>query len=134
MPDDLIAALWDDNPTALDLLGFSTVASPVLAALQTPELDPLTIGIHGPWGSGKSTVLKLLESQLGKNYVVVPTSPWEYEDHDDVKGTLIGEVLDALGTRAKGNQGWAENARTRLQISQKGSAGRESGWRSRRAR
>lgn len=109
------AGLWDDNPTAMDLLGFSTVAAPILTALATPDLDPVTVGIHGPWGSGKSTVLKLLQAEFGDKYVVVSTSPWEYEDHEDVKGTLIGEVLTALADRAKGEQGWAKNARERIQ-------------------
>lgn len=108
-------ALWDDNPTAVDLLGFSTVAAPILTALATPDIDPVTIGIHGPWGSGKSTVLKLLEAELSDKYVVIPTSPWEYEDHEDVKGTLIGEVLRALEGRAQGEQTWAKNARKRIQ-------------------
>jgi hypothetical protein len=47
------AALWDDNPTTLDLLGFSTVVTPILTALTAPGLDPLTMGVYGPWGSGK---------------------------------------------------------------------------------
>ncbi|HYN35683.1 MAG TPA: P-loop NTPase fold protein, partial [Actinomycetota bacterium] len=78
-------------------------------------LDPVTVGIHGPWGSGKSTVLKLLEAEFTDKYVVVSTSPWEYEDHDDVKGTLIGEVLRALEDRATGQQTWAKNARKSIQ-------------------
>lgn len=108
-------ALWDDNPTAVDLLGFSTIAAPIVTVLATPDIDPVTIGIHGPWGSGKSTVLKLLEGELRDNYVVIPTSPWEYEDHEDVKGTLIGEVLRALEERAQGEQTWAKSARKTIQ-------------------
>jgi KAP family P-loop domain len=96
------AALWDDNPTTLDLLGFSTVVTPILTALTAPGLDPLTMGVYGPWGSGKSTVLELLEQRLRGNrkYVVITTDPWEYEDHQDVKGTLIGVVLAELGRHA----------------------------------
>jgi hypothetical protein len=72
----------------------------VLAAVATPDLDPLTIGIHGPWGGGKSTVLGLLAVELAAGpYVVVRTNPWEYDDHDDVKGTLIAQILQTLEER-----------------------------------
>lgn len=33
-------SLWDDNPSAIDLLGFDAVVAPVLAAIATPDLDP----------------------------------------------------------------------------------------------
>jgi hypothetical protein len=114
--DDQVLSLWDDNPSAIDLLGFQTVAAPILAALNAPDLDPVTIGVHGPWGSGKSTVLKLIDLTLREDsrYILVSTNPWEYEDHDDVKGTLIAAVLDALEERASGDQPWATQARERV--------------------
>ena len=90
--------LWDDNPAEVDLLGFDAVVVPVVQAIAAPELDPVTIGIHGPWGSGKSTVLRLIEDAIpsdSKN-LVVRTDPWEYDDHADVKGTVLAEVLAAL--------------------------------------
>ncbi len=46
----LAVVLWDDNPATLDLLGFDAVAAPVLAAPRQPDLDPITIGFHAPWG------------------------------------------------------------------------------------
>jgi KAP family P-loop domain len=94
-------ALWDDNPATVDLLGFETVVSAIEGALSTDHLDPLTIGVHSPWGGGKTTVLGLLQERLDRNvnYVVVRTDPWEYDDTVDVRGTLIAEVLHALEVR-----------------------------------
>jgi hypothetical protein len=98
VPDAIV--LWDDNPSAVDLLGFDAVVAPILAAVEAPDLDPLTIGIHGPWGGGKSTILGLLEAELRDGaYVVVATTPWEYDDRTDVKGTLIAQVLGELEAR-----------------------------------
>ncbi len=96
-----VLALWNDNPSDVDLLGFDAVAAPILQALDAPDLDPLTVGIHGPWGGGKSTILGLIEGELVgiEDYVVVRTDPWEYDEHVDVKGTLIAEVLAALEER-----------------------------------
>lgn len=90
--------LWDDNPSEVDLLGFDAVVAPIVDAIVAEHLDPLTIGVHAKWGGGKSTVLNLIRSELDKvpEVLVIGTNPWEYDDHDDVKGTLIGEVLDGL--------------------------------------
>lgn len=90
--------LWDDNPTAVDLLGFAPIVDTVVAVLNAPDLDPVTIGVHAPWGGGKSTVLgllhKALEGQPG--YRVIRLDPWEFDDQFDVRGSVIGEVLQDL--------------------------------------
>lgn len=93
--------LWDDNPSTVDLLGFDAVVVPVMQAIRARELDPVTIGIHAPWGGGKSTVLGLIADAIGSDsdYLVVRTDPWEYDDQTDVKGTVIAEVLGALDER-----------------------------------
>jgi hypothetical protein len=111
-----LVELWDDNPSSLDLLGFSALIAPILSALASKDLDPVTIGIHGPWGSGKSTLLCLLADKLvvDDRYVVVSTNPWEYEDHDDVKGNIIGAVLDAIEKRASKNSSLAERISKRV--------------------
>lgn len=90
--------LWDDNPTTVDLLGFTSIVDTVVAALQSPTLDPVTIGINAPWGGGKSTVLGLLQEELGgqPGYRVVRLDPWEFDDQFDVRGAVIGEVLQDL--------------------------------------
>ena len=107
MSDEQRTPLWDDNPSVIDLLGFDAVVAPVVDAIASEDLDPLTIGLHARWGGGKSTILQLVGAQLAadESVVVVETNPWEYDDHDDVKGTLIAEVLDALGERFKNDAG-----------------------------
>jgi hypothetical protein len=106
-------ALWDDNPSSIDLLGFDAVVAPVLEAVNSPNLDPVTIGIHGPWGLGKSTILGLLDTALSVDprHLIVRTNPWEYDDYKDVKGTLIAEVLGALTQRFGATGTIAEKAK-----------------------
>ena len=90
--------LWSDNPTADDLLGFGDIAEPIVDALDRDHLDPVAIGVFGDWGSGKTTVLKLIQDRLSKSgdIVVVYTCPWEYDPATDPKATLIAEVLQAV--------------------------------------
>lgn len=109
--------VWDDNPSLYDLLGFDAVVTPIVQAINTPDVDPLTIGVHSPWGGGKSTVLNLLEARLGDNCVVIRTDPWQYDDHDDVRGDLIVEVLDQVGAKFDTDgtiKGRLEDLRTRI--------------------
>jgi hypothetical protein len=105
--------LWDDNPSSVDLLGFDAVVVPVMEAINAQELDPVTIGVHAPWGGGKSTVLGLIAGALSGNdrFLVIRTDPWEYDDQTDVKGTVIAEVLGALDERFKDEAGLKEKTK-----------------------
>jgi uncharacterized protein (TIGR02271 family) len=52
-----------DAPATEDALGFDATAT-VLADLVRQTEPPLVIGIYGPWGSGKSTLMRLVEAKL----------------------------------------------------------------------
>lgn len=95
--------LWADNPTALDLLGFADIAQPVLEAVARERLDPVAVGVFGDWGSGKTTVLEIINADLKdkKGTLVVYTRPWEYDPTLDARATLITEVLETLRERVK---------------------------------
>lgn len=109
--------LWSDNPSALDLLGFADVTAPIAEAVLRDKLDPVTVGIEGDWGSGKSSILEILEGQLAgdKSVVVIPTHPWEYDPATDPKATLIAEVLNRVRVEASARQGGWDKLSTGLQ-------------------
>lgn len=93
--------LWDDNPTVTDLLGIDTVVDAVAAALRSPALDPVTVALQSPWGGGKSSALDMLDEHFDPDprVLVVRVDPWEFEDSDDVRGTLISHILTELRTQ-----------------------------------
>jgi len=90
--------LWDDNPTVTDLLGIDTVVDAVAAALLSAALDPITVSVQSRWGGGKSSALRMLDARFADDPKVITISidPWEFEDGDDVRGTVISEVLSSL--------------------------------------
>jgi hypothetical protein len=100
--------VWADNETDLDLLGFDELVDELVVALTTPNLLPLTVGVLGDWGSGKSSLLRItrreLEAETDGNgicpYLCVDFSPWLYEDYEDVKTALMRQVLEACRARA----------------------------------
>ncbi|MDQ1675049.1 MAG: hypothetical protein QOC93_193 [Actinomycetota bacterium] len=105
--------MWADNETEVDLLGFDFLVDTLFVALTEPRLLPLTVGLLGDWGSGKSSLMRITRQELLKirddeespsRYVCVEFSPWQYEDYDDVKAALMTTVLDAVGARAGGDQ------------------------------
>lgn len=95
--------LWSDEPSAVDLLAFAAVAETVVDAILDDALDPVALGVSGAWGSGKTTVLRLVEIAVsgppkeGEGKVLaVPTDPWRYDPTVGAKESLIAGVLDAL--------------------------------------
>lgn len=96
--------LWSDEPSPVDLLAFGAIAETAVDAVLDDTLNPVALGISGSWGSGKSTVLKLIESELasrgdantGKEILVVQTDPWRYDPAVGAKAALILDVLNAL--------------------------------------
>lgn len=101
-------ALWSDNPASIDLLAFSPIAETVADALLDDQLDPVVLGVSGRWGSGKTTVLRLVQEELGKlddedsKILVVSTDPWRYDPATGIKESLISEVLTALEGEVNG--------------------------------
>lgn len=89
--------MWADNETKIDLLGFDYLVDSLEVVLTEPRLLPVTVGVLGDWGSGKSSLLGMVAERLAsQNYVVVPFSPWRYEGYEDVKAALMATVLNAL--------------------------------------
>jgi len=103
--------LWSDAPESLDLLSFDSVAQTVVGAVLGDSVSPLVIGLSGAWGSGKTTILSLVESTLRARdltsdgqYLVLSTNPWRYDPSLAAQETLMGEVLQALQAKLRQNE------------------------------
>jgi hypothetical protein len=61
------AALSGDQAAEQDHLNVSPFADALARLVLLPETRPLTIGIHAPWGGGKSSFMNFVHSALIKN-------------------------------------------------------------------
>lgn len=82
-----------DDPAATLALGFDDYAA-ALAEVATVSRPQFAIGIFGPWGSGKSTLMKAIRTDVAKGDDVVPIwfNAWRYEKEEH----LIVPLLDSL--------------------------------------
>lgn len=108
--------MWADNETRIDLLGFDFLVDELLLILREARLLPVTVGVAGDWGSGKSSLIGMAEEVLAadQKFLTVSFSPWRFEDYEDVKTALMASVIAALQERARTDAAFAEKAKKRL--------------------
>ncbi|TIW44071.1 MAG: hypothetical protein E5V71_07690, partial [Mesorhizobium sp.] len=87
-----------DNETAIDYLYYETVAKTVVKLIRQKSKEPLTIGLHGDWGAGKSSTLLMIESAFKgqTDTLCVRFNGWLFEGYDDAKAVLIETIVAAL--------------------------------------
>lgn len=87
-----------DNETKVDLLNNEAIASTIIELLRARPDHPVTIGVHGDWGAGKSSVLEMIESGLdGKDDVLcLKFNGWRFQGFEDAKIALIEGIVTAL--------------------------------------
>jgi len=87
-----------DNETAVDLLNNEAIASTIIGLLRERPERPVTIGVHGDWGAGKSSVLEMIEAALGKDEKVLclKFNGWRFQGFEDAKIALIEGIVSGL--------------------------------------
>ena len=90
--------LIPDHETEVDFLNCEAISRTVVEVLKDNRSRPLTIGIHGDWGAGKSSILKMIESDLTKDdkIAVLWFNGWTFEGFDDAKTILIESTVTEL--------------------------------------
>ncbi|HHN94434.1 MAG TPA: hypothetical protein ENK17_06670, partial [Anaerolineae bacterium] len=94
-----------DYWTTTDYLKFSDFR-PALVDLITTAQTPLTVGIFGPWGSGKTSLLRMLRQEVDEKGLpalrTVWFTAWKYDRHPALWRAFILRVLDSLYPRKNG--------------------------------
>lgn len=96
---DAIRYMWSDTESESDYLNFGEVSGLAVDILTSPGMLPVSLGIFGNWGAGKSSLLKLVESDLKKRQdqqVIVNFDAWLYQGYDDARAALLEVIATAL--------------------------------------
>ena len=56
--------MWNDIETTNDYLHFSVVSGTIAELIIESENNPISIGVSGDWGSGKSSMVKMIGREL----------------------------------------------------------------------
>ncbi|MBN8801345.1 MAG: NTPase KAP [Stenotrophomonas acidaminiphila] len=88
----------NDQETATDLLHYEAIAKTVVRLIRDTPKTPLTVGVHGDWGAGKSSVLKMTEDALSKQPKVqcLWFNGWAFEGFEDAKTVIIETIIEEL--------------------------------------
>ena len=113
--DNLNLSLATDTPIKAreqDLIGripFTERLADILKSAAGPE--SLVIGLYGPWGSGKTSVINLVENALSRkdddgkaDVSVVRFEPWNYLTAEQLLAQFLKEVGSALDKDVQGRR------------------------------
>lgn len=100
--------MWPDNETETDYLNFTGVSDTVAEIIIQAKGRPISIGVSGAWGVGKSSMIKLIRSALvsraggdRSKLVFVEFNAWLYQGYDDARAALLEVIAEKLQKEAK---------------------------------
>ncbi len=98
------AAVEDPNDDKFDRKAFAKR----IAETVSSKIDPssMVIGIHGPWGDGKTTVLNFVEKSLREYESVISFkfNPWRFEDESVLLHSFFESLARLLKRRLSNNK------------------------------
>lgn len=92
--------MWKDSETKIDYLNFDYLVKAVEDIVMDDALTPSTIGVYGDWGSGKSSLMQMVEKRLTDKYdndvACIHFNGWLFEGYEDAKTAFCGTILEEL--------------------------------------
>ncbi|MFH4280662.1 P-loop NTPase fold protein, partial [Acinetobacter baumannii] len=79
-------------------LYYEAIAKTVVRLIDQTSNVPITIGVHGDWGAGKSSVLKMLEASYAgdEKTLCLWFNGWTFEGFEDAKTVIIETLVEEL--------------------------------------
>ncbi|MFO6451711.1 MULTISPECIES: P-loop NTPase fold protein [unclassified Aeromicrobium] len=114
--------MWLDSETSIDYINFATIAGSVVELIEQADGKPLSIGVSGAWGTGKSSLIKLTREALSKSsheaeikYEFVEFNAWLYQGYDDARAALLETIGTKLAEVAKEKETGSDKTREFLE-------------------
>jgi len=87
-----------DNETKIDLLNNEAIAATIVKLLRDRPDQPVTVGVHGDWGAGKSSVLEMIEAgfEQEEKVLCLKFNGWRFQGFEDAKIALIEGIVTGL--------------------------------------
>ena len=87
-----------DNETKVDLLNNEAIAKTIIELLREKPERAVTIGVHGDWGAGKSSILEMIENGLSsdEDVLCIKFNGWRFQGFEDAKIALIEGIVTGL--------------------------------------
>ena len=103
--------MWLDAETDRDFINFESVADTIAEMIIRAKGKPISIGVSGDWGVGKSSMIKLAKASLkkkqsnsnsdDKKYLFVDFNAWLYQGYDDARAALLEVIANQLASEAE---------------------------------
>lgn len=109
--------MWSDKESEHDYLNFGEVSQLAVDILTADSMLPVSIGVFGNWGAGKSSLLALIEQKLEQDqneWIVIKFDAWLYQGYDDARAALLEVIATALIEAADGNASLATKTKKLL--------------------
>lgn len=114
--------MWADNDTNRDFINFTGVSDTVAEIIVQAQGKPISIGVSGTWGAGKSSMIRLVRAGLeqrtdGKrsDFIFVEFNAWLYQGYDDARAALMEVIATALAKEAEERRTGLDKAKELLE-------------------